>query len=83
MMFGTVSALCFWHIFSALIRFSCANGVSWRLLGKNACLCRGTMAEGMDMKEKTVFEDAGIDTDEQVKVSLRDFNNLVSKRARR
>lgn len=41
------------------------------------------MAEGMNMKEKDVFEDAGIDTDEQLKVSLREFNTLVSKRMRR
>lgn len=50
---------------------------------KSARLYRGTMAEGMSMKEKDVFDEAGIDTDEQLKVSLRDFNNLVSKKARR
>lgn len=41
------------------------------------------MAEGMNMKEKDVFEDAGVDTDEQISVSLRDFSNLVSKKVRR
>jgi hypothetical protein len=41
------------------------------------------MAEGMSMKEKDVFEDAGIDTDEQLKVSMRNFSNLVSKKSRR
>ena len=61
----------------------CAGHMCWWWLAEGACQCRGTKAEGMNMKEKDVFEDAGIDTDEQLKVSLREFNTLVSKRVRR
>jgi hypothetical protein len=41
------------------------------------------MAEGMNMKERDVFEDAGIATDDSLKLALRDFSNLISKKVRR
>lgn len=40
------------------------------------------MAEGMSRKEADIFDEAGVDTDESVKVSYREFSQLLPKRRR-
>jgi hypothetical protein len=89
MMFGTMllhAPVQFQTALYAIVYWtSRSNGLlPWDVAGGEAVrLCRGTMAEGMNMKEKDVFEDAGIDTDESLKLAVRDFSNMISKKVRR
>ena len=45
-------------------------------------MCRGTMSEGMDTKEKEVFEEAEIIPDAAAKVSMQELSGLLSKNKR-
>jgi hypothetical protein len=44
--------------------------------------CRETMADSVGRNEADVFEEIGVDTDEAMKVSFRQFASLQSKRRR-
>lgn len=44
--------------------------------------CRDVLGEGVDKPEKDLFEEIGVDTDADMKVSLKEFANLMPKRRR-
>ena len=41
------------------------------------------MAEGINKKEAAVFEEVGVETDEEARTSLRDYSNLLSSNKQR
>ena len=40
------------------------------------------MSEGIDRKQADVFEEIGVDTDESMNLSYKDFAHLIVKRRR-
>lgn len=41
------------------------------------------MADGINKKEAVMFEELGIETDEEVRLSLREYSNLLSSNKQR
>ena len=44
--------------------------------------CRGDISENVDQKQKDVFEEMGVQTDEDVEVSHEAFSKLQAKKRR-